>query len=260
MEIVIINPNTDTAMTASLETAAKQVAPAGVTIRAVTAEFGPPLLTRRRDIAVATGAVLAAVSKHSECAGAFVLASVSDPALEAAREVAPVPVVALCEAATYQACQLGSRVGLLFSAPEMIPAIEEKLRAYGLADRVCGIRTPSSSPVDGPTLRREDLIATYADLGRRLVMETRAEVLVLGGGPLIGLASELQTQLPVPVIDAVECAVLQAYVLARLKPKKPSVGSFSYPPKVAVTGTGADLQRLFLVGLARGTTKPENAG
>jgi Asp/Glu/hydantoin racemase len=139
----------------------------------------------------------------------------------------------------------------------MVPAIDEKLRAYGLAHRVCGIRTPSTSPIDSPKLAPEELIAIYANLGRQLVRDARVEVLVLGGGPLIGLAPALQERLPVPVIDAVESAVLQAFVLARLRAKKPEVGSFCYPPNVPVVGLDGDLHRLFSTRCASASPEPE---
>lgn len=222
-------------MTAKLATAARAICPPGVEIDAATVPFGPSLLTRRRDVAFAAGAVLTALAARADNIDAVVIASFSDPGLDAAREYLHCPVLGLCEASVHAACQLGARVGCLLSAMKMVPLVEEKLRAYGLADRVCGIATPDVAPDQGPS-SVAGLLRMYASLGRRLIDRAGAEVLVLGGGPLIGLAPRFQAVLPVPVIDSVECALLQAYALASLNPRKALVGSYSPPAGTATVG------------------------
>jgi Asp/Glu/hydantoin racemase len=67
-------------------------------------------------------------------------------------------------------------------------------------------------------------------LAERAVAEDGAEVIVLAGAPLAGLARSLHGQLPVPVVDGVSSAVRHAETLAALKPGRALQGSFALPP------------------------------
>jgi Hydantoin racemase len=62
------------------------------------------------------------------------------------------------------------------------------------------------------------------------VAEDGAEVIILAGAPLAGLARSLQGQLPVPTVDGVSSAVRHAETLAFLKPGSHRRGSFAPPP------------------------------
>lgn len=232
-------------MTDALAARATAIAPSGVEIVAATAAFGPRLLSRRRDVAVGATAVLAALAEHADGIDAAVIGSFSDPGLEAAREVSAVPVTALCEASVHLACQLGARIGLVLGSRRMIPVLEERLRSYGLRDRVAAIDTP---PEDARPRTKEEAIEVFAAIGAALVERAGIEVLVLGGGALIGVAATIEARLPVPVVDSVDCAVLQAYALARLGAKKATIGSLSHPAAVPATGLQPGLARLFDVG------------
>jgi Asp/Glu/hydantoin racemase len=67
-------------------------------------------------------------------------------------------------------------------------------------------------------------------LAERAVDEDGADVIVLAGAPLAGLARSLKGQLPVPVVDGVSSAVRHAETLAALQPGTASRGSFAPPP------------------------------
>ena len=57
-----------------------------------------------------------------------------------------------------------------------------------------------------------------------------ADVLILAGAPLAGLARSIAGVIPVPVVDGVASAVRQAETLAALKPGAARAGSFAPPP------------------------------
>jgi Asp/Glu/hydantoin racemase len=67
-------------------------------------------------------------------------------------------------------------------------------------------------------------------LAERAVDEDGADVIVLAGAPLAGLARSLAGQLPVPVVDGVSSAVRHAQSLVALQPGRARRGSFAAPP------------------------------
>jgi allantoin racemase len=76
------------------------------------------------------------------------------------------------------------------------------------------------------------------------VAEDGAEVIVLAGAPLAGLARSLHGQLPVPVVDGVSSAVRHAETLAALKPGRARQGSFAPPPTKPNRGLPEAMARL----------------
>ena len=79
-----------------------------------------------------------------------------------------------------------------------------------------------------------ELEEALVDLCCRTVAADDADMVILGGAPLAGLARQVADRVPVPLIDGVEAAVLQAEALVRLAPRKATAGSFRRPaPKSA---------------------------
>jgi allantoin racemase len=73
-------------------------------------------------------------------------------------------------------------------------------------------------------------------LAERCVAEDGADVIVLAGAPLAGLARSLQGRLPVPAVDGVSSAVRHAQSLVALQPGSARLGSFAPPPAKANQG------------------------
>lgn len=71
-----------------------------------------------------------------------------------------------------------------------------------------------------------------------------ADVLILGGAPLAGLARSIAGGIPVPVVDGVSSAVRHAETLARLKPGAAQAGSFAPPPVKGNAGLPEPILRL----------------
>ena len=76
------------------------------------------------------------------------------------------------------------------------------------------------------------------------VREDGADVLIIAGAPLAGLARSVAAQIPVPVVDGMSCAVHQAELLARLSPNKATAGSYAVPPEKSWTGLSPALGQL----------------
>jgi Asp/Glu/hydantoin racemase len=68
------------------------------------------------------------------------------------------------------------------------------------------------------------------------VEEDGADVLILAGAPLAGLARRIEGQLPVPLVDPIASAVRQA--------ETARIGTFTPPPRKANAGLPEPIRRL----------------
>jgi Asp/Glu/hydantoin racemase len=105
----------------------------------------------------------------------------------------------------------------------------ECAKEHDLAARLASARALSHTVVD-ITRAREECREVLIEECRRAVDEDAAEVIILGGGPIAGLARDIADALPVPVLDGVSCAVRLAEALVALGPRPPQRGSFARPP------------------------------
>ena len=64
----------------------------------------------------------------------------------------------------------------------------------------------------------------------RSVTDHEADVVILAGAPLSGLAQSIRDRVPVPLVDGVQAAVKQAEALAALAARKALRGTFRRPP------------------------------
>ena len=171
------------------------------------------------------------------------MAAFADPGLGGAREVMPVPVIGLAEAAMLTACMLGRRFAIVTFSGSLAPWYRECVEYHGLAARLAAIRS-LDVPFTGIDTVQAELKDALVALCCRTAAEDDADMVILGGAPLAGLARQVAGQVPVPLIDGVEAAVLQAETLVRLAPRKAIAGSFRRPAPKPVTGLPASLATL----------------
>ncbi len=82
-------------------------------------------------------------------------------------------------------------------------------------------------------------------MARRAVEEDGADVIVLAGAPLAGLAARVRNRIEVPVIEGVAAAIRQAELLVRLDVRKAVAGTYRQPPPKPTVGLSPALSRLF---------------
>jgi len=243
MRVLLANPNTSQAVTDRIAAVARGAASAGTMIQAVTAAAGVPYIATRAEAVIGAYAVLELFAGHAEGADAAVVAAFGDPGLAAARELLAIPVVGMAEAAMLTACMLGRRFGIVTFAPALGPWYQEIVDYNGLGARCSGVHCLDEAFADVAHVA-EEKSAQLAALCASAVA-AGAEVCILGGAPLAGLAAVIAQQVAVPLVDAVAAAVRQAETLASLRPRKPVAGSFRRPSAKAMTGLPAPLVRLF---------------
>ena len=202
-ELLVINPNTSTAVTALLREHAQAELGAEVRVRAVTARFGAPYIIDEASYAVAAHATLDAwAAALSESAPQAVLVGCfGDPGLLALRESSPVPVTGLAEAAFIAAARHG-RFAVVTGGERWAPMLQRLAHALGHANSLAGIHTVAPTGADlasDPVGAR----ALLAQACREAVEKFEARAVILGGAGLAGIAALLQPELEVPVIDSV---------------------------------------------------------
>lgn len=217
MRILLLNPNMTQAMTDSMATIARGVVGDRAEIVPVTASKGFPYIASRAEAQIAGAIALEMIAENLEGIDAVVIAAFGDPSLAPAREIFDLPIVGMAEAAVLSAAMFGERFSVVTFTPLMTRWYEDCIKGTGLGSRFTGVRTPEMQDIDvGSVARdlRKDLIA----LAKQAVVEDGADVVILGGAPLAGLAQEIAEEVPAIVIDPITAAVAQAVALASMKP------------------------------------------
>jgi Asp/Glu/hydantoin racemase len=126
------------------------------------------------------------------------------------------------------ACMLGRSFAIVTFSQSLEPWYEECVAWHGLRERCAGVHALGGEfeSISGVQDEKEALLV---ELAHRAVDEGGADVVVLAGAPLAGLARRVRERIPVPVVDCVEAAVKQAEALAALSPRKAERGTFRRP-------------------------------
>ncbi|MGG5818620.1 aspartate/glutamate racemase family protein [Falsiroseomonas sp. HW251] len=242
MRILLVNPNTTAAVTDLLVAAARPVAAPGTEIVPLTAPRGVPYISSRAEAQLAGAQLLETLAEHAPGADAAIVAAFGDPGLMAARELFDIPVIGMSEAAMLTACMLGRRFAIVTFSTNLGPWYRDCVEMHGMQDRCAAIRC-----LDGAfraiTEVQEEKEAMLVELAERAVREDGADVVILSGAPLAGLAAKVADRVPVPLVDPIQAAVKQAEALVALKPRKATAGSFARPPGKPSRGLADTLAR-----------------
>lgn len=235
MRLLIVNPNISDEVSTLIAAEARRAASAGTEVTMVTAQFGMAYIETRFEALVGGYAAACAVAEHLDGHDAVVIAAFGDPGIAGIREALDVPVVGLTESALASACLLGKRFSII--------AISRRIRAWyrdcvednHLAGRLASIRS-LDQPLRAIGEVQADHAARLETLCLAAVEEDGADVVILAGAPLAGLARSLAGRIPVPLVDGVSSAVRHAETLAALRPGSARRGSFGPPPEKPARG------------------------
>lgn len=243
MNLLLINPNTSHSVSDLIRAEAKRTASAGTHVEVLTASFGVAYIETRFEALIGAYAAAQLAAEHYTRFDAVVVAAFGDPGLTGLREALPCPVTGLTEAALASACLLGQRFSIVAISQRIRAWYRETVEHYGLQSRLASIRGLDEPLADIGNVQGnqgERLVA----LAERCVAEDGADVIVLAGAPLAGLARSLRGRLPVPSVDGVSSAVRHAESLVALAPGRASRGSFAPPPIKPNQGLAPALERL----------------
>src|SRR3984957_9927234 len=239
MRILILNPNTTKAVTSLMLDAGRAVASPGVEVEAITAARGFPYIASRAEAQIG-GAIALEMLAETQGFDAAILAAFGDPGLFGARELFDFPVIGVSEAAMLTACMLGGQFLIVTFASALCGWYRDCVAMHRLESRCAGVVALDRSFGSLEDARETNWLA-LVDLSNKAVAERDADVAILAGAPLAGLATRARDLIHVPVIDPVAAAVKQAEALVALRTIKASPSSFRRPASEASTGLSPKL-------------------
>ena len=166
-DILVINPNSNPAVTAGLDAALGAFRLAGgPSIRCTTLGDGPFGIESQRDVEQVT-LPLRRLVEQDNAAAAFVIACFSDPGLHVCREVTQRPVFGINECGVLTALARGDRFGIIAILAKSVARHRRYLRQMGLAQRLAGERPLGLTVAE--TTSDERAFARMEAVGRELV-------------------------------------------------------------------------------------------
>jgi Asp/Glu/hydantoin racemase len=213
--ILVINPNSNEAVTAAIDAAAAPFRFAeGPDIACITLAEGPFGVETQKDADSVTMPLRRIVEETAE-ADAFVIACYSDPGLHVCREAGRGSVFGIGECAIATALTRGDRFGVLAIGRRSIARHMRSMRQTGTMARLAGERSLDMTVAQ--TASGEGTLARMIEVGRTLIEEDGADVLVMGCAGMARHRSALERELGVPVIDPTQAALAMAvgFLLAR---------------------------------------------
>lgn len=207
MRLLVVNPNTSAGVTARIREAAQAVAHPGDRFTTIQAAFGPELIVSEADAAEAARGVVAAVTAHREPYDGVILASFGDTGAAEVRKLKPgLPVIGIAGAGFAALRALGGPFGIVTFGESLVPGLQAKAAEYGVSDALIGISAVPEGDVGDPGTVQGRVEARIARLCSEMASRGARSVL-LGGGPLAGLARRIGPGVAVPVIDGTQAAV-----------------------------------------------------
>ncbi|MCE8017548.1 Asp/Glu/hydantoin racemase [Halomonas sp. MCCC 1A17488] len=243
MKLLVINPNISGDVTRLIESEARRSIRPGTELTLATAPFGVAYIETRAEAQVGGYAAMQVAAERYADHDAVVVAAFGDPGLAALREILPIPVAGMTESALVSACQRGSRFSVIAISQRIQAWYRETIAAYGFSERLASIRA-LDEPLAHIGTVQEDQGERLVALAERAVFHDGADVLILAGAPLAGLARSVAERLPVPALDGVTCAMHQAQAMVDLGAAAPTAGSFAPPPEKPCQGLPEPLARL----------------
>lgn len=243
MRLLLVNPNTTQALTDRMTGLVRPALPPGVLLSSMTAPRGFAYISSLPEAQVA-GAICLEMLAEAEPPDAAIIAAFGDPGLAAARALFPFPVIGMAEAAILTALQLGRSFAIVTFTSAMRVWYGQSVENLGASARFLGVWTPGEGKVDIADVARSQREALHALVLQ--AVQDGAEVVILGGAPLAGLAAELAADTPIPLVDPLIAATHQAVALARQGPWPRACATLPAPK--ASTGLSPALARAFALG------------
>ena len=146
MRLLLVNPNISDSVSDLIRAEARRSAAPGTEIEVLTAPFGVAYIETRFEAMVGAYAAAQVAAEHVAGYDAVVVAAFGDPGLAALREVLPVPVTGMTEAALASAHLLGHRISIIAISQRIQAWYREVVESYGFSSRLASIRARARSP------------------------------------------------------------------------------------------------------------------
>lgn len=257
MRLLVVNPNISEEVTELIHAEALRSCGPDTELVVKTAPYGFLYIETRFEALIAAGAVAEAIAEHHADVDGIVVAAFGDPGMPALKELTSVPVVGITEAALCAAALLGHRFAIIAISDRITAWYRECVEHFGFDARLTSIRSIHDTLGDIGTVQ-QDFRPTLVALARQAVQEDGADVIILAGAPLAGLARQLETEIPVPVVDGISAGIRLTEALVRLGAGPHRSGAFAAPPVKPRQGLSAHLDAA--LSAAQKTAQPPTGG
>lgn len=145
-----------------------------------------------------------------------------DPVLREARSVVDIPVVSMCESTLLLTCSIGARLGLIGIGPANLDLVADRVRLYGLTDRIAALLALETAVNEREV---DALFDTDSALTAAFCLQAR-KAIAAGADVLVPCESLLNTALvrqgmtaidDVPIVDAFAMMLTHAEALVQLQ-------------------------------------------
>ena len=201
----------------------------------VMLEDGPVSIESEYEEALALpGIIEQVVIAESEGMDAVIINCASDPGIDAAREVASIPVIGPAQAAFSLSTMLAQQFSVIAILERDIPDLDRMFRVYGILDRIASVRV-MNIPVLDLFKDRNKAIDAMTKAALLALKEDRAEAITFDCTGLTGIVDDVKSNLSkegfdVPVIEPVASSLKLAETLVDLGISHSKI-TYPVPPK-----------------------------
>jgi len=206
--ILVINPNSNAAVTAGLADALSALDfESGPELACITLEEGPFGIETQADVE-GVALPLRRLVESDNRSDAFVIACYSDPGLHLCREGTARPVFGIAECGVLTALARGERFGVIAIKQRSIRRHIRYLRQMGLTERLAGERPLEMSVAE--TASGEGTLQRMIAVGEALRDQDGADVIVMGCAGMARHRRPLEEALGIAVVDPTQAAAAMA--------------------------------------------------
>ncbi len=162
---------------------------------------------------------------------ALIVGCFGDPGVEAAREVATIPIIGPCEASLLASVPLGHQTGIITVLQNMVHPLRRVARQVGLENRLASVRSVEISVLELGK-ERSRVFEAFVEEGKKAIQEDGADALIPGcmSMAFLGIPEEAQAKLGIPVLNPAAVALKSAELYVRLGLRH-SKRAYPFPPK-----------------------------
>lgn len=206
MRFLIINPNTNPAVTERIRLAALRCSQPGVTFEVTQPRAGPYSIETPQQREQAQDEVLSLIracdtSRHAS----ILMACFDDLAIKEARLISQAPVYGTCELSVAAIMAITAQFSIVTTVPQAVRGIEALVRQHGGGDTfttyAAGIGVEQAAAAEKQTIHK------VAETAASAVRLDGAKAILLASGGLTGYAPLLSDSVGVPIVDGVEAAI-----------------------------------------------------
>ncbi len=170
---------------------------------------------------LSAGPLVAEVAQRAEVDGydAVIPFGTLDAGVELARNLVHIPVVGAGQAVMHLGVQLSNRLGVIAYEQKSIPFMRKQIHAWRVTDSVVGIKSVEI-PLPESTRSRDAMRARFIEVARELIDNFEAEIIVPMGVTMVPVQyspQEFESELGVPVMDALKTSIQTAEMLVRMR-------------------------------------------